>query len=127
MMKTRAKKSNETVLKNTRRTIEYKDELGRNTYYLNERTGVWYEKEWVRLADGRDKESHVWGSNGYWRKHFYDIHTGLLMEEIDSHGSKNLLDKRRAWNQKDNEISQEILNKRKSSEERIINKSTELF
>ena len=90
-MTPRAKKSNETVFKNTRNTIEYKDELGRNTYYMNLKEGKWYEKEWIRLADGRDKESHVWGSNGYWRKHFYDIHTGLLTHEIDSNHQKNLL------------------------------------
>lgn len=126
-MPARDQKPTEIVLKKTKWTVEYQDILHRNTYYINLRTDNWYEKEWIRLADGRDKESHVWGAS-YWRKHFYDIHTGLLMNEIDSYGNKNLLDKRRGWNPEDNEISQEILTGISKKKDIVASKkTTELF
>ncbi len=99
--------------------LEYFDELGRNTYYYNYKTKVWYEKSWIRLSNGLDVEVEVEGSNGYWRKHYYDIHTNELIKEIDINGNKNLLQKRRLWNPKDNTISKELL--------RTIEQSKKLF
>lgn len=99
---------NENVV-SSHNIVQYFDELGRNTYYFNRKTGKWVEKRWIRLSDGRDKEIHVWTSDGYWRKHEYDIFRSRLVREFDSHANRrNLLDLRRAWNPHDNEISEEI-------------------
>ena len=99
--------------KTNRFTIQYFDSLGRNTYYYNKQTEVWYEKRWVRLPDNTDREVYVESSNGYWRKHIYDNITNQLISEIDICGVKDLLHKRQSWNKQDTEKSLEIINKGK--------------
>jgi hypothetical protein len=118
----RAPKANERVEKGWGGKIQYFDELGRNTYYSNPRTG-WWEKEWVRLPNGEDRETFVQGSTGYFRRHWYDIHTGELLREIDSNGEINLIQKRREWNPRDEQLSLEYRKKGKWQS----GKSTELF
>lgn len=100
-------KANETMKRRRGGTIEYFDELGRNVFYYNPHKGVWYDKSWVRLPNGEDRETYVESNNGYWRRHWYDIHTGRLLKEIDSNGETNLIDKRRNWNPKEEELSEE--------------------
>jgi len=111
----RALNKNETK-KQRGSMVEYFDELGRNTYYWT--PSKWIDKKWLRLSNGEDREIEVISYSGYWRKHFYDIHACQLLKEIDSKGNKNLLDKRRQWNPKDTEISQENIKQetKKSSE-----------
>ena len=112
----RAKKDNERIVVKRGGFIEYWDELDRNTYYYNPQTGHYYEKEWIRLANGEDRESHVYSSsNGYWRKHWYDIHTGRLLRELDSNGEINLISKRHKFNQNDEALSEEYKKKGKKA------------
>ena len=110
----RTPKPNETVKRRRGGSVEYFDELGRNTYYFSNSTYNWYEKEWVRLPNGEDKETFVESSSGYYRRHWYDIHTGELLREIDSKGEINLIDKRRQWNPKDDQLSLEYRSKGKT-------------
>jgi len=123
----RAPKTDERVRKLPYNRIEYYDQLGRNTYYCNSRNDTWYEKSWIRLSNGEDRETYIESNNGYWRKHWYDIHTGELLREIDVTGEINLVDKRFEWTKgKDSELSKEYKEKnlKKSTK---LGKSTELF
>ena len=102
---------------------EYFDSLDRNTFYCNPNQMKWVSKEWIRLPNGEDRETFVESSTGYFRRHWYDIHTGELVKELDSRGEINLIDKRQAWNPKDDQISLEYRQRGNS----VIGKSTELF
>ena len=120
----RALKANETLKENKRKqTVMYFDELGRNTYWFSKSYLKWYHKEWVRLPNGEDRETFVEASTGYFRRHWYDIHTGELLREIDSKGEINLLHYRQQWNPKDTQLSKEYRERGKS----YVGKSTELF
>lgn len=119
----RKPKENETVKKRRGGTFEYYDDLGRNTFYANPHKSVWYSKEWVRLPNGEDRETYVESNNGYWRRHTYDIHTGILIKEWDSKGEINLISKRQQWNPKDTQLSLEYKNRGKS----MPGASVELF
>jgi hypothetical protein len=119
----RQKKSNETARMSRGSVIEYFDEQGRNTYYYNKFIGIAYEKEWITLPNGEDREAYVEGK-GYWRRHWYDAETGELLRELDSQGQRHLLDKRQIFNPNDKAISKEI---RESNYKIKLQKSQELF
>lgn len=108
-------RENEILKKRRGGTFEYFDELGRNTFYANPNKGSWYSKEWVRLPNGEDRETFVEASTGYWRRHWYDIHTGELIRELDSRGEINLINKRQQWNPKDTQLSQEYRHRGKKT------------
>jgi hypothetical protein len=122
-MKARDLRPGETIKRKRGGIIEYHDELGRNTYYFNPNQMKAYSKEWVRLPNGEDRQTFVEGSNGYWRRHWYDIHTGELLRELDSHGEINLVNKRMADNAHDTQHSLEYRSKGKKT----LGNSHELF
>jgi hypothetical protein len=119
----REPRPNETVKRRRGGVIEYYDELGRNTYWNHPMYHKWYDKKWVRLPNGEDRETLIESSTGYWRRHDYDIHTGELLREIDSNGETNLVNKRHASNPKDTQLSKEYRDRGKS----IPGNSIELF
>lgn len=104
-------KQNERVV-NRKYSIEYFDDLNRNTFYYNTGYKTWVDKLWLRLPNGKDREIYVVNHKGYWRKHSYDVFTGELLSEVDMHGNTNLIEKRKEWDPKDHTLSKETVDLR---------------